>query len=174
MIGEFSMLVKPKNKNGTVAFLCSLTVGLILFVLSASLERYRGVVALVAVIFIVYALYVFTKYVSIEYHYDIAIIDGEPMLIVRQRIGKRNSVSCRILLSEITDVKYETREQRAAHKTPEEYKRYVYTVTMGVADTVRLTVNSRYEKCEVVLECGIEVADYLASCVAQAKAESEE
>ena len=162
MIKDFSVHVKPKNKNGLIAFLRSLTVGAFLFVYSSSLESYRGVVGLVALLFIVYALYAFTKYVCREYCYDITALD-EPTLVIRQLVGKRSTTMCRILLSDISDVKFEIKEQMAAHKTPDGYMKYRYTVTMGVTETVRITVKSRYEKCEIILEGTEEFASLLLS-----------
>lgn len=170
MINDFSVHVKPKNKNGMIAFLSSLTVGAFLFVFSGTLERYRGVVGLAALIFMVYSLYAFTKYVSREYCYDISSSD-EPLLVVRQVVGKRSTTMCRISLSDITDVKFENKEQRAEHKTPQGYMKYRYTVTMGVLETVRVTVKSRYEKCEIVLEGTAELSALLLSYANEAKAQ---
>ena len=48
MINDFSVCVKPKNKYGMIAFLSSLTVGAFLFIISSTLESYRGVVGLFA------------------------------------------------------------------------------------------------------------------------------
>lgn len=169
MISDFSVRVRPKNKNGVIVFLSALTVGAFLFVFSTTLESYRGIVGLAALVFIVYALYAFTKYVSPEYYYDITSGD-EPMLVVRQAVGKRSTTMCRILLSDITCVKYETSAERTAHKTPADYRKCVYTLTLGVQNTVRITVNSEYEKCEVVLEASDEFASLILSYAKEARA----
>ena len=168
MINELSARIKPKNKNGVVLFLSSLTLGTFLFVFSTALESYRGVVGLFALAFIVYALYVFTKYVSREYCYDITTYD-EPMLVVRQLVGNRSTTMCRVSLSDISEIILETREMRAAHKTPQGYLKYNYTLTLGNIETVRAVVKSRYEKCEIVLEGTAELAELLDAYVNEAK-----
>ena len=170
MINEISVHVKPKNKNGMIAFLSSLTIGIFLFIYSSTLESYRGVLGLVALAFMVYALYAFTKYVCREYCYDI-IAEDEPMLVVRQVVGKRSTAMCRILLSDITEVNFENKEQRANHRTDRDCMKYMYTVTMGVSDTVRLNVKSRYEKCEIVLEGTAELANALSNLASEARAQ---
>ena len=170
MIKDISVHVKPKNKNGMIAFLSSLTIGAFLFVYSSTLEMYRGVFGLVALAFMVYALYAFTKYVCREYCYDITGED-EPMLVVRQLVGKRSTAMCRVLLSDISEVKFENKEQRAIHKTERDFMKYSYTVTMGVSDTVRLTVKNRYEKCEIVLEGTAELANMLGALASEARAQ---
>ncbi len=169
MINDFSVCVNPKNKYGMIAFLSSLSIGAFLFVFSSTLESYRGVVGLVALGFIVYSLYAFTKYVSREYRYDVTSGD-EPMLVIRQLVGNRGTTMCRVLLSDIAEVKVEGKNERTAHKCPDGYIKYCYTLTMGVAETVRVVVKSRYEKCEIVLEATAEFAKLLSSYAAEAKA----
>lgn len=161
MISEFSMHVKPKNRASLYVFLTLMTLGAFVFVFSSSLDSYRGVVRLVALAFFVGALFVYTKFVSPEYYYDITLSDGEPLLLVRQLIGKRSTVSCRIALSDIVKVELTDKAERSSHKTPDGYLKYNYTVTMLADNAVRLTVSSAYEKCEILLEGDRDMAELL-------------
>lgn len=170
MIAELSMRVKPKNKYGMIAFLLSLTVGVFLIVFSETLDSYRGVVGAIAVLLFVYALFAYTRYVVREYYYDITVIENEPLLVVRQLIGSRSTTMCRISLSDITKVETLSLNARGEHKTPTGYLKYNYTVTMFAPSLVRLTVNSRYEKCEILLEGGVELAELLNNYSNEARA----
>ena len=161
MIAEFSMRIKPKNRAGMIIFLSAMTVGAFLFVYSSSLDSYRGVVGLAALTFFVAALFVYTKYIAPEYFYDITLSDGEPLLLVRQLVGRRGTVMCRIALADITKIDFTDKGWRSTHKTPDGYKKYNYTVTIGVQNAVLLTVNSRHENCEILLEGESELSELL-------------
>ena len=172
MISELSMHVVPKNKNGTVAFLISMSAGVILTVISGRLEAYRGVVGLVGLVFFAVALYIYVRYVVREYYYDITVADGEPLLVVRQFIGKRGTVMCRISLVDVEKVEFLTRStlRETSDKLPTEFKKFNYTVALApIVYVVRLTVCSRYEKSLITLEGGRELAELLEKYVSEAK-----
>lgn len=103
--------------------------------------------------------------------YDVILTpDGEPLFVVRQRIGKRESTMCRVGLWSITAVTREDGASRRAHKTPAGYAKYVYTPTFMPDVTYRIVTVSRHEKAEIVIECSDEMANALLSYAIEARA----
>jgi hypothetical protein len=96
---------------------------------------------------------VFSKYVASVYYYDITHDSyGTPIFVVRQVSGKRESTLCRVDLADIIKIDEENTEQRRRHNTPPGYVKYTYVPTLMPKNTLRLTVISRYEKSEIVIE----------------------
>ena len=105
MIQEFSVHPKPQNNNAKIAFLITFLASAVSFVTYFLMDRYRGFVGLLAVMLLVTALLIYTKYISVEFYYDIAVDDESlPMFIVRQTIGKRQTTLCRLDLADILKV----------------------------------------------------------------------
>lgn len=167
---SFSARPKPSNNNAKIAFGITLGIAAVGFLFYFLMERYRGIVGTVALFVLVTALLIYTKFISPSFVYDV-IADGSdvPLFIVRQIIGKRVTTLCRIELSEIVSVKHETRAERRAHKTPRDYKKYVYAPTMSPAEDYRLTVINRYERAEIVIEISDELAELLREMVKEAR-----
>lgn len=171
MINEISIHPKPQNNKAKISFLIAISIFGIALVASAFVDKYRGVIALFAVISVTYALHLFTKYITTEYYYDITVPEGDlPLLVVRQVTGKRSSVLSRVALSDIVKVEFEGAELRREKKTPGGFMRYVYTPTMSPDKTIRITVTSRYEKAEIILEGTEEFAKLLSDYAAEARA----
>ncbi len=162
MMPEFSIRAKSSNNKARIAFAAGLASSFIIFGVSAVIQQYQGLVSLLALALLVFALTVFTKYLSVSYYYDMTSdSEGTPLLLVRQLIGKRETVLCRIGLAEIVKVEREDRAARRAHKTPAGFMKYSYLPTLDPAFSYRLTSASRYEKSEIVLEITDEMADLL-------------
>jgi hypothetical protein len=129
------------------------------------------VVGLVGLIAIVIATWVYTKYVAVEYGYDVTFDpQGTPVFVVRQLIGKRQSTFSCVYLADIVSVDMETREQRRAKKAQNGVRRYVYLPTVFAPSSCRITVRSRYEHAEIVIEVTEEFAALLREYVSIAKA----
>lgn len=171
MINEFSAHPKPRNKNAKIAFALALAVSAAGFAAYLMMDRYKGVVGLFAMFSLVTAILFYTKFISPSFYYDITF-DSEdtPIFVVRQIIGKRQTTLCRIDLADIVAVEYETRAARRAHKTPQDTRKYVYAPTMMPPDVYRMTVRSRYERAEIIIEAGEEFAALLRSYSEEARA----
>ena len=162
MIPDFSIRARSSNNKAKVAFIVGLAAAFAVFTLSALIDKYQGLVGLAALALLVFALTVFTKYLSVTYYYEITTdSEGVPLLLVRQQTGKRQSVLCRIGLAEIVKVEREDRATRRAHKTPAGFIKYTYFPTLDPEFSYRLTSTSRYEKAELVLEISDEMAGLL-------------
>lgn len=171
MIKEFSAHPKPQNKNSKIAFLIAILVSAIVFVTYFLIEKYKGVVGMFGLMTLTTGILIYTKYISPEFYYDITFdSEDNPLFVVRQIIGKRQTTLCRLDLADIVAVKYETAKERRAHKTEKGVRKYVYAPTMFPKETYRITVSGRYEKAEIIIEGTKEFADLLENYSKEARA----
>lgn len=153
MIRDLSTKIRPSNNNARYTFVFCMSGGIAIALLSCILPSYRGIVALLACAFLVVAVAVYSKYVAVTYYYDLSVDNnGVPVFVIRQVMGNRQSTLCRIDVADIVNVEIESASERRKHKTPFEYRKYVYTPTLMPKKTVRLTVHGRYEKSEIIIE----------------------
>lgn len=170
MINEFSVHPKPTNNKAKIVFFITVIAGLAVSTVSCFLPIYKGLVGMVGLLLIVTALLFYTKYIAIEFYYDIVKDDdGLPLLVVRQTIGKRTTTLCRIELADITKVETESAAERRAHKTERGVLKYNYTPTFSPSEVHRITVINRYERAEIVIEGSRELADMLRTYSAEAR-----
>lgn len=162
MIREIVIQPKPQNKLAPTTFFCLLGLCAVAFGASFAAEHYRGLIQLVAILLLVSALLVYTRYVAPHYSYEITT-DSEdtPIFVVRSRTGRRMSTLCRVDLADIFSVTQEDREARRVCKTPAGVRRYVYTPTMMPPRRVLLDVRARGEHSHVFVECPPEFCDLL-------------
>ena len=167
---SFSVRPKPSNNNAKIAFGVALGISGVGFIAYYLMDRFRGIVGTVALFVLVTALLIYTKYISPSFAYDV-IADGNetPLFVVRQFIGRRVTTLCRIELADITSVKHETRAERRAHRTPKDFKKYVYAPTMSADENYRLSVSNRYERAEIVIEISDELAELLCTLISEAR-----
>lgn len=177
MIKEMTVRPKPQNNNAKIAFLITLFVSFVGFGVYFAMERFRGFVGMFALFTLVTAILFYTKYIVPSFCYDLTT-DSEdtPIFVVRQRTGKRETTLCRIDLASIKSIKREDKAERRSHKTPKDFRKYVYSPTLFPPAVYRITVIGRYEKAEIIIECTAEFADYLWACAIEAgdNAETEE
>lgn len=170
MITETYIKVKPSNNKARVAFALCVAGGIALSVLSTIIPLYRGLVSLGGVILLVAGVSIFSRYVASVYYYDITHDSyGTPIFVVRQISGKRESTLCRIDLADIVKIEDESAEEKRKHKTPNGYRKYSYVPTLMPKSTTRLTVHSRYEKSEIIIEGGERLSTLLASYAEEAR-----
>jgi hypothetical protein len=131
---------------------------------------YRGIVSLVGVGLFTAAIVIYTRYVSAVYYYDITFdYEGQPIFVVRQLSGKRESTLCRIALYEIVKIEEETPKQSREHKTPYGVRKYSYLPTILPKVTYSITSVSRYEKAEIMIEASGEFINLLHSYAVEAR-----
>ena len=170
MISEFSTHVKSSNNKARTLFFSLLLASVAIVCAYMLSPLYKGVIGMCALITIVSAVFVYTKFLSSVFYYDITFdYRGEPIFVVRQITGKRQSTLARLSLRDIRKIEMETREQRKAHKVAAGYKKYVYFPTLSPEHSCRLTVISAYEKSEVQIECTLEFSEMLKAYAQEAK-----
>ena len=174
MISEITVRPKAKNKYAQVICILFLLLAAAVTVLYATAYVYRGVIGLGAVAMLAAAIYIYTKYIGSEYCYDVSIVSGTPMLLVRQRTGNRSTLLLDIRLSSIREVRRETRAERRAHKPAEGTRRYAFTPTVCPDEVYRIVSSFGGEYYEIVIECESEFADLLMRYAEEARASLDE
>ena len=169
MINELSIRPKPKNKLADRIFYTLLLVAIAIITVSYLVERYRGLISLLAVAIIVAALSLYSRFMSGEYCYDIMYDSSNtPLFVVRKFTGKRATTLCNIELSAIRSLDIlengKDTEPRAAG-----VKRYNYFPTLGKARRARLTVKTRYESSVILIEGSDEFFALLSSYAKEAR-----
>ena len=125
----------------------------IALIVSMLMTSYTWVAGMVVLASLTTAILIYTKYVTVDFYYDVITDDGEePLLVVRQQVGKRSVTLCRVPLADIVSIKKETKEERKSHVRERGVGLYVYSPTLSPGTSYRLLVSNRYERSEVVLE----------------------
>lgn len=170
MIQGITVHPKPQNRNAW--YLCFACVGLaaVCLIVAGFLVRYRGVIQLTAVFFLVTAILLYVRYIGAHYAYEITEdYEGVPVFVVTQTTGKRVSTMCRVALWDITDITRQTRAEAQADKPDRKvFRLYRYMPTIRPAVSYRLTVEGA-ERSIVRIEGTEEFIDYLSRVVAEAK-----
>lgn len=152
MITEFTM--KPKAQNDRPKYLLIISaIGFVAFmIVYFAIPNYKGLVGLVAVAFLCFGLYLYTKYIASSFFYDILVENNTPLFVVRQKAGTRETTLARIELRHIVKIEELDKTAIKEHKTPEGYLKYFYNPTMSPDKLVLITAVSRYEKAEIYIE----------------------
>lgn len=171
MISNFSAHPKPQNNNAKIACLVMTAVSALGFIIYFMMDSYRGFVGIFALLCLTTAILIYTKFISPEFYYDIISEDvEEPLFVVRQVVGKRSSALCRIALADIVSVEGEDKRAMREHKTDKDTRKYVYAPTLFPSYIYRITLRSRYERAEIIIECSEEFAGMLLAARDEAKA----
>ena len=153
MIRDFSVHPKAQNNNSKILMSAFFGVAIAAFVVSLFMDAYTWVAGMVIFASLITAIFVYTKYVSVEFYYDVAVEGmAEPLFIVRQLIGRRNVTLCRVALADIKEIRRETDEERRLHKTPKNTALFVYMPTLMPKVCYRVYVNDGFDKSELLLE----------------------
>ena len=168
---ELSVRAIPQNKNAKIALLISFLLSVLGFVTYGIVDRYRGIVGLVALMFLVTAILFYTKYISPIFFYDLTL-DGadNSLFVVRRIVGKRQSTFCRVDLADVVSVQREVREEYKRHKTPAGLLKYVYAPSLFPKEICRITVKGRYEKAEIIIEATEEFIEAIKEFSCEARA----
>lgn len=166
MIPYVTIRPEPQNKKARYVFYACLGSAILLMAIYMLLPKYKGVVGIVALLFITAAIYVYNRYVCAVYYYDIIPgSDGDAVFLIRQLVGKRETTLCRVDLSSIISVKSLTREQRREYKPERDVSRYAYAPTLSPEVIYLLEVRSSYEKADVFIELTEEQAGMMSDYV---------
>ena len=97
MIKEITVHPKPKSNNAKIATLVFVLIAAIGFVFYFQMESYKGLVGVFALCALTTGILFYTKFVSPEFYYDITFdANEEPIFVVRQVVGKRQTTLSRI------------------------------------------------------------------------------
>ena len=174
MRNEYSYSPKPQNKKANVIFYITFVAAIVVYFVSIFIERYKGVVATLAVALMATAILFYTKFISAALFYDLVVDSaGESLFVVRQQTGTRQTTLCRVDLENVVSVKPLSAAELRAIKPQKNVKRYSYKPTLMPKSVCLINVESRYETAEIIVEGDIEFINTLNSYVAIAKAKEE-
>lgn len=167
---ELSVRAVPQNKNAKLAMLISFLLSALSFVAYGMVDRFRGIVGLVALSFLVTAILFYTKYISPVFFYDLTLDgDDNSTFVVRRVVGRRQSTFCRVDLADIVSIERENREEYKRHKTPRGLSKYVYAPSLFPKAVYRITVKGKYEKAEIIIEASEDFVDSVKEYVREAR-----
>lgn len=163
MLNEMTSYAKSKN-NASRYVLLGLGGTSLLLVLAAMLTpKYSGLVWLVAFIFVVASVYVYTRYVGAEYCYGIVEGVGKPAFTVGMRVGNTSRTVARLDLDSITEVRLLTGKEYRAYKCEKGVMKYPYFPTMYPSTLYLVSVRSDYENADVFIEADESFIEALSS-----------
>lgn len=170
MIREFAVRPVPKNKNARTLFFVLLGGAAVGMIVSYFMNSYKGIVQLLALILLVAAVTVYTRYIGSVYSYEVSFdSDGTPIFVVCQLSGRRRTSLCRVDLADVLSIDALTAEQYRAYKTEQGVKRYNYTPTLYPPEVHILKVRGRHERADVLLEISAECREALLAYAAEAR-----
>ena len=172
MIGEFSVHARSSNnKAKTVVSVC-MASALACLAVYMLVDSYRSLVGIAFLLFIVVGVFFYTKYMAAEYFYDVTVgADNKPLIVIRQRTGRRFTTLARADLWAIRRIERYSREQMKSYKTDVGVVKYVYTPTFMPETVLVLSIRSRYERADIVIEATDEFRDFLLRAVTEANEE---
>lgn len=159
---EFTFKPVPNKKPAITAFTVLLALGATAAFASILAQSFKGLISMVAVVFLCAAVYIFTRYIAAEYAYVVACRGQEgPMLIVTKRVGKSVTTLFNMPLYRIQKIEAETAKERRKRKIPAGTQHFNYTVTLFAPSGYRIYAKSRYASSEILIEGTKQLADRL-------------
>ncbi len=170
---EFSVHPKAQSNLAKNVFFALLGSALLILVASYISPMFNGLISFAAMICIVAAVYIYSKYIGADYYYDITESEGAPLLVIRHKVGKRNTTLCRLDIASIVSVTPLTRSELKAKPQEKDILRFTYCPTMCAQSVYLISSRSRYEQADIVIEGTDELADLLMQIAAECRTSSE-
>ena len=159
MITPFSVKPKAQNKLSLYVAAVCLVLAIVAIAVYTFIPMYKGIVGVIALVFITAAIFIYNKYICASYCYDVTFnSSGEPVLAVRKIVGKRETTMCHVGIEAIINVRKLSREERRSYKSDAGVVRYSYCPTMLPDSVYLVTVRCAYEKADLFLELNDEIA----------------
>ena len=170
MAADFSVRPKAQNNNAKILMWVGYAVGLVSAVASCFAGTYSRYTVVIAAIGFIVGMVVHTKYVAIEFYYDVIMQDVDsPLFVVRYKTGKRINTMCNIELADIVSITAETASERKAHKKERDVGLYNFAPTLFPEKTYRMCVRSIHGKNDLILEGSEEYFAKLTELAAEAR-----
>ena len=167
---EFSYRPKPNKKKVFPLLFTLMALSGVLFILSSTLQRYRGVIGLAALIGISVCMYLYLKYLSSELIYSVMVdSNNEAVFLVNKVIGKRSSLMFSAYLHDVVCIQKFAKNGENKYTYDKKFRKFNFTVTYGASEFYSVRVKSRECSLDVFLECTPEVAARLDSYARIAK-----
>ena len=170
-MGELHMRVRPQNSYAKVIFFVFFGLSIASFGASYAMQSYRWILQFLSLLCLVSAILMYTKFISCIYHYDLLPAeDASAIFVVRQTVGRRTTVLCRVELAQITEIRRQTGREARREKRPFNRRLYVYTPSFLPGVVYRMTVVNRYESADILIEGEEPFIDALRAYAAEQRA----
>lgn len=168
---EFNFHPKTEGKRAWPAVAVIGALSAVLTVLSANAPRFRGVISLVAMIGFCVSIYLLMRYVMNDYIYSV-MLDGEdnPYFLVYRRLGRRESLMCRISVADIRTIELIEKKSAAKHVPDAKAQKYNFCPNLSPERYYVIKAKGIETNAEISVECTPEVRDRLLEYAAQARA----
>ena len=168
---EFNFQPKTDSKRAWPAVIVIGGLSGVLTVLSANAPRFRGVISLVAMIGFCISIYLLMRYVMNDYIYSV-MLDGEdnPYFLVYRRLGRRESLMCRISVADIREIVLIEKSSGVKHVPDAKAQKYNFCPNLSPERYYVIKAKGIETNAEISVECTPEVRERLLEYAAQARA----
>ena len=160
MYNEVTYVAKPGNNVARYFLLGCAGTAAILIALANMVQRFSGVISFVAFFFAVAAIYIYTRYIIIEYCYQIVNL-GVPSMVVCAVTGNKSRTMSRIDIAAITEVRRLTLSEYRAYKRDKGVLKYNYSPTMMPSALYLVRMRSEQENADIFIEANEDFASRL-------------
>ncbi len=162
MLKELSYVAKATNNVARQVLIGLVGSAAIFVVASYITPKLSGLVWMVAFIFIVASIYVYTRYVGSTYLYEIADV-GTPSFVISLTVGKTSRTMARIDIDSITEVRRLTGKEYRKYKCEKGVVKYSYFPTMMPTALYLISMRSPYENADIFIEADESFAKTLSA-----------
>ena len=163
-ITEFTFRPPSDKRRALPPFFALLFVSAVLVTLSTFLPKYKGVVSLVAMLFLCATVLVFTRYYIAEFIYSVVVSnDGDAVLVITRVTGKRESAMCTLPISSIQTVEYKSDLAAKSYKPAAAAKKYNFVPDYRPESFYVIYASGKEGESEIMIYGTPELAERLKS-----------
>ena len=149
----FSYRRLADKKRAFPLFFTLVFISALLVLVSMSIEKYAGVVSLLAVASLTATCMVYLRYIVSDYMYSVSEgSDENAFLIFSKVVGKKQSVMGNIPLYSILSIQKFTKEALKDYKTDKKYKRYNFAPSLYPEVIYIIKANNGGQYFEILIE----------------------
>ena len=162
MLKEFSYVAKATNNVARQVLIGLAGSSVIFAVASYITPKFSGLVWMVAFVFIVSSIYVYTRYVGSAYLYEVTDV-STPSFVVSLTVGKTTKTIARIDIDSITEVRRLSGKEYRKYKCEKGTVKYSYFPTMMPSTLYLISMRSSYENADIFIEADESFSNMLSA-----------
>ncbi len=149
----YSVRATAHNYTGNILFSTLATFTLLILLVSMVFLEYIGIASSLSLVSGSGAIFIFVKYVSVIYTYEISDIGtAHPILTVRQIIGKKIITHLSLDISDIKTISLQNKKDIKLYKREKDAYKYTYMPTLVPNKRLYLRYENDFEKADIFLE----------------------
>ncbi|MBQ9071380.1 MAG: hypothetical protein IJY23_08560 [Clostridia bacterium] len=171
----FSYRTLADKRRAMPTFFTLIGISALLVVLSMTVDKYAGIISLLAVAGLTASTMFYIRYITSDYSYSVREgSDSDAFLIFTKVVGKRQSMMGCLPLYSIISIQKFTKNELKLHKTEAGYRKYNFAASFSPDAVYMILAKTRTESFEVIIEGTDELAARLLEYAALAKADFKE